>query len=204
MTRQRKRLHAHTISKPTHCLDHPEVTDCSHCKYVIHEIIAHEQRWLHIARAVFNNRYVAVDVVQEFYAKKLPGKMHRLNIQDPSFKLIKYIARMVHNFSLDELYRTNKHSLIDAHYYVPGVTRNMEEQVSPNILREIEARDQLSMIQDLISKSEQAMLKRMLTASWSVAEEAINERVTPTAIRARIKRIRAKIEKALKNPPHSA
>jgi DNA-directed RNA polymerase specialized sigma24 family protein len=204
MIKQRKRLTHSTTPQSLGCLASPEVSECAHCSYVLHEVLSHERRWLGVALRIMKNEMNAEDLVHEFYTKKLPAKIHGLNINDPSFNLMQYVARMVRNFAIDELYRTNRHGMIDAQYYVVGVTRDQEDQVMPNILRHVEARDELALIQRAITTDERALLNRMLMPGWTVSEEACNEHVTKTAIRARIVRLRKRLNKVLNPPPYSA
>ena len=116
MNRQRKRI----ISKPNQqaCLSHPEIAHCSHCSYVLNEILNHEsRRWISIAMRIMKNGVMAQDLVYEFYSRKLPNKIHKLKIDDPNFNLLQYVARMIYNFALDELYKANRHGIIEAKYY---------------------------------------------------------------------------------------
>ena len=204
MSKARKRQNPTSDRNYNGCLVSKTVNECAHCSYVLHELLNHEKRWLSIAMRVMKNEQNAEDLVHEFYSRKLPVKIHKLNIDDPTFNLLQYTARMVRNFAIDELYRTSRHSVIDAKYYVEGITRHQEDQVIPNIIKQVEAREALSLIPKIVSQEEQGLLNRMLTPGWSISEEAFNEKVTPTAIRARIARLRKKLSRALNTPPHSA
>lgn len=202
MSRQRKR----NLSFPAQhaCLSNPEISHCAHCSYVLNELFNYESRWLSIAMRIMKNEFMAQDLVYEFYSRKLPNKIHKLRIEDPNFNLLQYVARMIYNFALDELHKANRHGVIDAKYYVEGVTRDSEDQVVPNIIRDIEARDELTLIYSKINSREYNLLQRMLLPEWTVNEEACNEGISPTAVRARLVRLRRKIAQILNMPPHTA
>ena len=202
MSRQRKR----SLSTPSQqaCLSNPEISHCAHCSYVLNELFNHERRWISIAMRIMKNEFMAQDLVYEFYSRKLPNKIHKLRIEDPSFNLLQYVGRMIYNFALDELHRSNRHGVIDAKYYVEGITRDSEDQVVPNIIRNIEARDELALIYSKISAHEFNLLQRMQLPEWTVNEEACNEGISPTAVRARLVRLRRKITRILNMPPHTA
>ena len=202
MNRQRKR----SRSKPNQqaCLSHPEIAHCSHCSYVLNEILNHESRWISIAMRIMKNEFMAQDLVYEFYSRKLPNKIHKLKVDDPNFNLLQYVARMIYNFALDELYKANRHCIIEAKYYVEGITRDSEDQVVPNIIKNVEARDELNLVYSKINANEYSLLQRMLLPEWTVNEEACNEGITPTAVRARLVRLRRKISRILNMPPHTA
>jgi DNA-directed RNA polymerase specialized sigma24 family protein len=202
MNRQRKR----NVSTPSQqvCLSNPEITYCPHCSYVLNEILNLESRWISIAMRIMKNEFMAQDLVYEFYSRKLPNKIHKLNIDDPQFNLRQYVARMIYNFALDELYKANRHGIIDSKYYVEGVTRDNDDQIVPNIIRNVEARDELNLIYANITINEFNLIQRMLLPEWSVKEEARNEGISPTAVRARLVRLRRKVNSILNTPPFSA
>lgn len=204
MTRQRKRLSTPHVLHNVSCLTDSRVKRCDHCQYVIHELLAHEQRWTHIARSVIQNEEAVADLVQEFYVSKLPKKIHNFDIENPSFQLVPYVARIIYNFAIDELRRTSRHSILDGQRYISGLTRDEDEQVLPNVSNEIEARDLLTYLCRALSDSDSGLLQRMLVPGWSIREEAINEQVSSGAIRARVTRLRDRVESLIKLTPNLA
>jgi len=200
MNRQRKRLSPSPSLNTVACLVEPSIKSCPQCQYVIHEVLAHEHRWVHIARSVIHNEEAVADFIQEFYVNKLPKKIHSLDIADPNFRLISYIARMVHNFAIDELRRTSRHSILDGPSHIPGLTHDPDERILPQFTNELEIQDLIAYLLRSLSETDAKLLRRILVPGWSISEESINEQVSQSAIRTRVSRLRRRMDRLLNQP----
>ena len=55
MTKARKRQHSKNDQLYTGCLVSKSATECTHCSYVLHELLNHEKRWLSITKRIMKN-----------------------------------------------------------------------------------------------------------------------------------------------------
>ena len=196
MPRIRKRFAQRSTQTQYTCFINPASGFCPHCQLVAHTYETHLPLLRKIIGRMLQDSESVDDYLHEFYHQKLVKKSHKFKVNDPNFNARQYMARMLRNFVYDERGRRIRHRIIEA--FVVGLTRNQEDLVMRDLVSsQVFDRFELEFIFDTLKAHEASLIKRLLEPDWDIHLEASRDDVQPSAIRARVNRIRSKLRKAV-------
>ena len=194
MPRIRKRFAQQSTQIRYTCFINPATDVCPQCQLVAHTFETHLPLFRKMMGRMLQDSESVDDYLHEFYHQKLVKKSHKFQINNPSFNVLQYMARMLRNFVYDERRRRIRHRVIEA--FVVGLTNHQEDLVIRDVVSaQVFDRFELDLIFKTLKDHELTLIKCLLDPEWNITQEAHADGVKPSAIRARINRIRSKLRK---------